>query len=98
MNVTSHGQRRPRLRYSRSTRRMYVTPSRGDLSNTYEYTVSQGPYHGGRTHRNRRRDSVNRHTLSAARRGLTRQQQLDEVRDFRQRLPRALNEYVVGYI
>lgn len=98
MNVTSYGSPSPRLRYSRGARRLYVTPRRGNLAHTYEYTVNTGPFYGSRRHRNRGRDSVNRYTLSAARRGLSRQQQLDEVREYRQGLPPALNAYVARYI
>mgnify|MGYP000069096728 CR=1 FL=1 len=80
---SANNDRRPRLRYHPHSRRLYITRYASQVHRPY---------------RARGVSAVNRYTLSAARRGLTRQQQLDEVRDFRQRLPPALNEYVVGYI
>lgn len=81
--VSANHDRRPRLRYHARSRRLYRT--------AYNSQVHR-PYRG------RGRDAVNRYTLRAARRGLSRQQQLDEAREFRQSLPPALNAYVARYI
>lgn len=81
--VSANNDRRYRLRYDAHSRRVYRT--------AYGSQVHR-PYRG------RGRASVNRYTLSAARRGLTRRQQLDEVRAFRQMLPDRLNAYTSQYI